>query len=132
MPVAAESSDARPAPASWPHPQRLVLAGLVMVEVLIFAVTGKNFATRHNFLEIGRLSVEIGLLALAMTPVIVTGGIDLSVGSLMGLCAVLFGKFWRDAHMPIPLAVVCTIGVGALAGGLNATLITWLRLPPLI
>src|SRR5579871_5798193 len=116
MPVAAESSDARPAPASWPHPQRLVLAGLVMVEVLIFAVTGKNFATRHNFLEIGRLSVEIGLLALAMTPVIVTGGIDLSVGSLMGLCAVLFGKMWRDGGMSPWTAAIATVGIGGIAG----------------
>jgi ribose/xylose/arabinose/galactoside ABC-type transport system permease subunit len=79
-----------------------------------------------------RHSVEIGLLALVMTPIILTGGIDLSVGSLLGLCAIAFGKFWRDAGMPIPLAAVCTIGIGALAGGLNATLITWLRLPPLI
>src|SRR5262249_7727953 len=57
---------------------------------------------------------------------------DLSVGSLLGLCAILFGKFWRDAHLPIPVAAVCTIGVGVLAGGLNASLITRLRLPPLI
>ena len=67
-----------------------------------------------------------------MTPIILTGGIDLSVASLLGLCAILFGKFWRDMGMPVPLAAACTIGVGALAGGLNATLITWLRLPPLI
>jgi ribose/xylose/arabinose/galactoside ABC-type transport system permease subunit len=67
-----------------------------------------------------------------MTPIILTGGIDLSVGSLLGLCAILFGKFWRDAHLPIAVAALCTIGVGALAGGLNATLITRLRLPPLI
>lgn len=79
-----------------------------------------------------RHSVEIGLLALAMTPIILTGGIDLSVGSLLGLCAILFGKFWRDAGMPIPVAAAGTLGVGALAGGLNAALITRLRLPPLI
>src|SRR5579859_7699659 len=101
MPVAVESSgvDLRKAPMRWPHPQRVVLAGLVVLEVVIFSITGTNFATRDNFLDIGRLSVEIGLLALAMTPVIVTGGIDLSVGSLMGLCAVLFGKMWRDGGM---------------------------------
>jgi rhamnose transport system permease protein len=67
-----------------------------------------------------------------MTPIILAGGIDLSVGSLLGLCAILFGKFWRDAGMPIPLAAACTICVGALAGGINAGLIAWLRLPPLI
>jgi rhamnose transport system permease protein len=67
-----------------------------------------------------------------MTPVILTGGIDLSVGSLLGLCAILFGKLWRDAHLPIPAAVACTLVIGGLAGGLNASLITLLRLPPLI
>ena len=54
--------------------------------------------TRDNAFEVLRLSVEIGLLAVALTPVIVSGGIDLSVGSLMGLSAVLFGKLWRDAR----------------------------------
>src|SRR5438093_4522348 len=67
-----------------------------------------------------------------MTPVILTGGIDLSVGSLLGLCAILFGKLWRDAGAPIPVAAVCTLGLGALAGGFNALLIAGLRLPPLI
>ncbi len=72
------------------------------------------------------------MIALAMTPVILTGGIDLSLGSLLGLCAILFGKMWRDAHLPIFVAACGTVGIGALAGGLNALLITWLRLPPLI
>jgi rhamnose transport system permease protein len=85
-----------------------------------------------NTFDIVRHSVEIGLLALAMTPIILAGGIDLSVGSLLGLCAITFGKLWRDAGMPIPAAAACTIGIGALAGGLNAGLITGLRLPPLI
>src|SRR5205085_2638904 len=77
-------------------------------------------------------SVEIGLLALVMTPIILTGGIDLSVGSLLGLCAICFGKLWRDAHLPIPAAAICALAVGTLAGALNATLITRLGLPPLI
>ena len=53
-------------------------------------------ATSANVFEIVRLSVELGLLALALTPVIVTGGIDLSVGSMMGLAAVMFGALWRE------------------------------------
>ena len=105
---------------------------VLVAEWIFFDAIGRNFGTYDNSCDILRHSCEIGLLALAMTPIIVTGGIDLSVGSLLGLCAILFGKFWRDAHMPIPLAAVCAIGVGALAGGLNAGLITWLRLPPLI
>lgn len=109
-----------------------ILLLVVLLEWFYFNAVGRNFGTRDTSFDILRHSVEIGLLALAMTPIILTGGIDLSVGSLLGLCAILFGKFWRDAGMPIPLAAVCTLGVGGLAGGLNAWLITWLRLPPLI
>src|SRR5262249_7213593 len=73
-----------------------------------------------------------GLLALALTPVIVSGGIDLSVGSLLGLSAVLFGMMWRDGGLPLAVAAAATLGIGAAAGGLDALLITRLRLPPLI
>ena len=109
-----------------------ILSAMLVAEWIYFDAVGHNFGTYDNSCDILRHSCEIGLLALAMTPVILTGGIDLSVGSLLGLCAILFGKFWRDAGMPIPLAAACTIGIGALAGGLNASLIAWLRLPPLI
>src|SRR5438105_3816688 len=98
----------------------------------IFSKTGANFATSRNLFEVLRLSTEIGLLALVMTPIILTGGIDLSVGSLLGLCAILFGKFWRDAGMPPALAALCTLMVGTVCGGLNAWFITRLKLPPLI
>jgi rhamnose transport system permease protein len=109
-----------------------VLAILIVAETVVFSVLGRNFWGLANSGEMVRLSAEIGLLALAMTPVIVTGGIDLSVGSLMGLSAVLFGKMWRDAHLPIAVAALATLGIGALAGGLNAALITRLRIPALI
>ncbi len=112
--------------------QQTVLAVLLIAEIVIFSIIGTNFFSAYNALEIVRQNVELGLLALALTLVIVTGGIDLSVGSLLGLCAILFGKFSRDAHFPIWLAAICTLGVGALAGGLNAMLITALRIPPLI
>ena len=109
-----------------------VLLAVLALEWIYFSSVGPRFASVDNSFDIVRHSVEIGLLALAMTPIILTGGIDLSVGSLLGLCAILFGKLWRDAGLPIPLAAACTLGIGALAGGLNAGLITWLRLPPLI
>ena len=119
---------------SWAWLRRLeVLLVIVLVaEFLIFSRTGTNFATRENMFETVKLSVEIGLLALVMTPVILTGGIDLSVGSMLALCAVGFGKFWRDAGLNWPLAGVLTLVLGAAGGGVNALLITRLRLPPLI
>jgi rhamnose transport system permease protein len=102
------------------------------LEWFYFNSVGRNFSTLDNTFDILRHSVEIGLLALVMTPVILTGGIDLSVGSLLGLCAILFGKLWRDGGLPPALAAVVTLGIGGLAGGLNAVLITRMGLAPLI
>ena len=112
--------------ASW------ILICLIAAEVALFAVLGTNFATLGNAFEVLRLAVEVGLLAVALTPVIVAGGIDLSVGSLVGLAAVVFGALWRDAGLPVGVAAAATLGLGALAGGLNGAIVTRLKVPPLI
>ncbi|HEX8142430.1 MAG TPA: substrate-binding domain-containing protein [Pyrinomonadaceae bacterium] len=109
-----------------------VLLVVLIIECVIFSLTGNNFLSGSNAFEITRLSVEIGLLALALTPIIITGGIDLSVGSMMGLAAVVMGALWRDAHLPMALAIGITLVVGALGGLLNALMITRLKFPPLI
>ena len=85
--------------------QEWILAAFIAAEIVLFSFTGRNFLSVGNFFECIRLGVEIGLLALALTPVIVTGGIDLSVGSMMGLCAVTFGALWSDAHFSIAAAI---------------------------
>ena len=112
--------------------QEYILAGLILLEVLLFAVTGQNFFSVGNFFECIRLGVEIGLLALALTPVIVTGGIDLSVGSMMGLSAVVFGSLVQEAHWPVSAAIATTLIVGLIGGSLNALLISRLTVSPLI
>src|SRR5919204_3646116 len=78
-----------------------ILFGALAVEVILFTAVAPNFATPTNFFEMTRLSVEVGLLAVAMTPILITGGIDLSVGAMMGLAAVMFGAAWRDWHAPV-------------------------------
>jgi len=112
--------------------QEFVLGILIVVEIVLFSITGRNFFSLDNFFECIRLSAEIGLLALALTPVIVTGGIDLSVGSMMGLCAVAFGAMWHDGHLPVTLSILLTLLVSMLGGALNATLIAGLNVSPLI
>jgi rhamnose transport system substrate-binding protein len=109
-----------------------VLAVCLGLEIAVFSVIGSNFLTIANAGEIVRASAEVGLLALALTPVILTGGIDLSVGSLLALCAVVFGMSSRDAGWPIALAAVAALGTGVAAGSLNAVLVARLRIPPLI
>lgn len=115
-----------------PNRNEWVLAVVLFIEIALFAVTGTNFFSRANLFEIVRLSVELGLLALALTPIIISGGIDLSVGSAMGLSAVIFGALWHDAGLAIGMAAVLTLIIGALAGMVNAIPIALFRIPPLI
>jgi len=109
-----------------------ILALALVAEIAVFSAVAKNFFTRGNFTEIVRASVETGLLAMALTPVIVTGGIDLSVGSMMGLAAVVFGAAWQDWHAPLAAAAILALLAGCAGGALNAALIARFRIPALI
>ena len=109
-----------------------LLIGLIAVEVVVFSRISTNFATVGNLFEVLRLAVEVGLLAVALTLVIVAGGIDLSVGSLMGLAAVVFGKLWRDGGLSVSAAAGVTLLLGAAAGAGNGWFVTRLKIPPLI
>jgi len=111
--------------------ERGLALGLVL-EIALFSLIGWHFFTPGNAGEIVRASAEIGLLALALTPVIVTGGIDLSVGSLLGLCAVVLCVTWRDGGWPLPAAAAAALLAGVAGGGLNALLVARLGIPPLI
>ncbi len=115
----------------FPHGEWILLLAL-SAEIALFSVLGQNFFTVGNFFEITRFSVELGLLAIALTPILVSGGIDLSVGAMMGLAAVIFGAASQDWLLPIPAAAALAVLAGALGGGLNALLISRLSLPPLI
>ena len=110
----------------------LILLFLVAAEGSLFNWSAPRFGSLDNTFDLLRHSVEIGLLALAMTPIILAGGIDLSIGSLLGLCAVVFGKLWRDWGLPPAVAAIGAIITGAICGLVNGALITQLRLPPLI
>ena len=112
--------------------QSALLGGLLGAFILIFSFIGTNFLAAANGFEMARSSVELGLLALSLTAVIVTGGIDLSVGSMMGLCAVVFGFLWKDFGFSVWTAAVIAVLVGVVGGALNALAIAWLELPPLI
>src|SRR5262252_7211668 len=78
-----------------------ILLAALLVQVALFSAIAQNFLSASNFVEVLRFSVELGLLAVALTPVIITGGIDLSVGSMMGLAAVVFGAVWHDWNLPL-------------------------------
>ena len=109
-----------------------ILGALLIVTLIALAWQSDRFFTADNLLNQGRLMAEVGLVALAMTFVIVTGGIDLSVGSILGLVAILLGVFWQNMGIPLPLAMVLGIAVGGVAGLVNGLIITRFSVPPLI
>jgi rhamnose transport system permease protein len=102
---------------------------LVLIAVALVGLSplSPQFLVPANLLEMSRNGVEVGLLALGMTLVILTGGIDLSVGSIMGLCAVTLGFTWRHGGLPIGAAAAVAVMVGLLAGLLNGLLMVLLR-----
>jgi ribose/xylose/arabinose/galactoside ABC-type transport system permease subunit len=124
----------QPERPSWRPPltHETVLAIVLVAEVVLFSLVGHNFWSLSGLSLVLRQASDVGLVAVAMTPVILLGGIDLSVGSLMGLSAVLLGKLWRDAGVPIGAAAGLIVLLGAAAGGLNALFVTRFRIPALI
>ncbi len=110
----------------------VILAVLVVVTLAVLAHQSDRFFTTDNLLNQGRLAAELGLVSLTMTFVIVTGGIDLSVGSILGLGAIMVGVFWHNLGLPLPLAMFLAVAVGGLCGLGNGLIITRFKVPPLI
>ena len=112
--------------------QEGILFVILIVVVAVLASRSEAFFTASNLINQGRLMSEVGLVALPMTFIIVTGGIDLSVGSILGLCAILLGVLWQGLGLPLGLVLVLVLVVGILAGMFNAALIVRVGVPPLI
>ena len=112
--------------------QEAVLAAILAAALLVLAFTSEQFLTVDNLLNQGRLACEVGLVALPMTLIIVTGGIDLSVGSILGLCAIMLGVLWKNIGLPLELAILLTLVIGTAAGMINGLVITRIGVPPLI
>jgi rhamnose transport system substrate-binding protein len=109
-----------------------ILSIALLAEVVLFSALARGFFTWANFFEVLRFSVELGLLSIALTPIIVTGGIDLSVGSVVGLTAVIVGAAWQSYHLSIAALFAVGLLVGCVCGALNAFMVARLRLPALI
>jgi ribose transport system permease protein len=108
-----------------------VTIALLMICVVMSFLQPASFATPENFYNITRNFSFIGIMALGMTAVIATGGIDLSVGSIMGLVAVASG-LTLEAGYPWWSAVVIGLGAGLLVGLINGLIIAYLDLSPFV
>jgi rhamnose transport system permease protein len=104
----------------------------LIAEIFLFSLIAPRFLVWTNLIEVLRFSVELGLLSVALTPVLITGGIDLSVGSTLGLTTVAVGVAWSEYHLSVAGLVLVGLLVGCLCGALNAFFVATLRRPALI
>jgi ribose transport system permease protein len=112
-------------------PEARVLAGLAAVALLFSILIGPQFVSPANLELMARQTAIVGVAALGMTMVIVAGGIDLSVGSVIALSTVVVALVLREGSSPLA-AAIGGVAAGAVCGVVNGVLITYLRVVPFI
>ena len=112
--------------------QLMALAGLVLIFIVFTIASPQIFPSYSNVTAILFSTTVVGLLALGSTLVIITGGIDLSVGTAMTLSAVMSATFIVNWHMPVWLGIIMTIVFGGFVGLINGLNVAVLGLPPFI
>ena len=120
------------APDSQAKQKLLAFASLIVLMVIFSVLKPDAFFTTDNIIGILQSTTVIGVLAIASTFIIITSGIDLSVGVLMTFCAVMAGVFMVNLGLPMWIGVPGAILVGALSGTVSGLAITKLRVPPFI
>jgi ribose/xylose/arabinose/galactoside ABC-type transport system permease subunit len=123
------------APADKPRrvlPVEFGVAIVLLAAILFFAVQRPDFHSPDNIRLLMKQSAELAVIATGMTLVIATGGIDVSVGSVVGLSGMMLAFVATRTHGNLLLACLAALGTGAACGLLNGLLIARAKLPPII
>ena len=112
--------------------QRLLAFGALIILIIFFSLASPNFFQFNNIVGILLATAVNGVLALGVTFVIITGGIDLSIGTVMTFSAVMSGVFITFWGLPVPVGVLGGLLTGTLAGAINGWIIAKMKIPPFI
>lgn len=112
--------------------QRFLAFGALILLFIIFSLLSPYFLTGSNISGILIATAVNGVLAIGVTFVIITSGIDLSIGTVMTLTTVMMGKVITDWGLPIPIGLLAGLATGALAGFINGFLVSKAKVPPFI
>lgn len=113
------------------HREIFILLALLVVVLLVMANLSRHFWTLRNLIEAPRLGSEIGLISIGMAIVILLGGIDLSVGAMFAMSAIIMG-ITIEATGSVFLAVCAAIAVGIVLGFINGITVSMFSIPPII
>ena len=108
-----------------------LLLAIVAVWIVFTALNG-NFFTRSNILELIRAGSSLAIIAIGETLVIIAGELDLSVGAVYGLAAMVMGTLWVQGTVNVYVALAIGLGVGVALGTLNAFLVTVVTIPSFV
>ncbi len=103
----------------------------ILILVIAFSLAQPAFLTPDNLIGIVRQVALIGIMATCTTFVIMTGGVDLSVGPVLALAG-LVSFFCLEAGQPLPIVILAGLSIGVLVGFVNGAIVAWLQLPPII
>ncbi|HOJ11927.1 MAG TPA: ABC transporter permease [Clostridiales bacterium] len=109
----------------------ILLLGLLIIMITYFAFISKFFLTKNNIINIMRQTAEMGIITIPTAILIISGGIDMSLGSTVGFCAISLGLMLK-AGIPISLAVFLTILIGAMIGIFNGFFVAKLKIPGIV
>ncbi|MBG7610383.1 MAG: ABC transporter permease [Anaerolineae bacterium] len=112
--------------------QRIMALGALIVLIIGFSIASPYFRTFDNMVGILLATSVNGVLALGATFVIITAGIDLSVGTVMTFSAVMTGVFITNMGIPIPFGVIGGVLAGSFAGFSNGMMVSRMKIPPFI
>ena len=112
--------------------QKVLAPAALVILYILFAIVGENFFTWDTAENILQSAYYIGFMAFGVTFIIITGGIDLSLGTVM-MCSALIGAYSFNAWgLPLGVGVIITLGIAMIFGLLNGVMIAKLGLPPFI
>lgn len=139
------SGGAKPGKSGGVNLVHLILEGraffALIAIIAVFSVLSPNYFSLSNFLIMSSQVAIFGLLAIGMLLVILSGGIDLSVGSTLALAGVFAGFLMQGVeltslgvilYLPVWAVVICTLAVGAFVGLVNGILVAWLKVPAFV
>ena len=112
--------------------QRFMALGALVILLAFFSLISEPFRTPDNYISILVATAVNGVLAMGVTFVIITGGIDLSVGTTMTFCSVILGLAVTQAGMPLFIGIPLALLAGAGVGTVNGLLIAKAKIPPFI
>ena len=112
--------------------RRLISVASLVIIMLVFGVTSDSFFTADNILRILREASVTGIIAIGVTFVIITAGIDLSTGATIGFAGMLCANLLYHYNLPAGVIMLISVLTGLACGAVNGFIITKLRVPEFI